>query len=79
MEVVNKVEEGSPNIIDLIRENKIDMIINTLTRGKAPQRDGFKIRRAAAEDGIPCLTSLDTAWALYEVIESTSVHCVPLA
>jgi len=79
VEVVNKVEEGSPNIIDLIRENKIDMIINTLTRGKAPQRDGFKIRRAAAEDGIPCLTSLDTAWALYEVIESTSVHCVPLA
>lgn len=78
VEVVNKVEEGSPNIIDLIRENKIDMIINTLTRGKAPQRDGFKIRRAAAEDGIPCLTSLDTAWALYEVIESTSVHCVPL-
>ncbi|HHY42728.1 MAG TPA: carbamoyl-phosphate synthase large subunit [Thermoanaerobacterales bacterium] len=77
-EPVNKVEEGSPNIIDLFRQNKIDMIINTLTRGKVPQRDGFKIRRVAAEDGIPCLTSLDTAKALYKVIEATSISCRPL-
>jgi carbamoyl-phosphate synthase large subunit len=77
-EFVNKVEEGSPNIIDLLRQKKIDMIINTLTRGKAPQRDGFKIRRVAAEDGIPCLTSLDTAKALYKVIEATSISCQPL-
>ena len=78
MEAVNKVEEGSPNIIDILKENKIDMIINTLTRGKAPQRDGFKIRRVAAEDGIPCITSLDTAKALYKVIEATSISCRPL-
>jgi len=77
-EQVNKVEEGSPNIIDLLRQNKIDMIINTLTRGKAPQRDGFKIRRVAAEDGIPCITSLDTARAIYKVIEATSISCQPL-
>ncbi|HHV19215.1 MAG TPA: carbamoyl-phosphate synthase large subunit [Thermoanaerobacterales bacterium] len=78
VEAVNKVEEGSPNIIDILKENKIDMIINTLTRGKAPQRDGFKIRRVAAEDGIPCITSLDTAKALYKVIEATSISCRPL-
>lgn len=77
-EFVNKVEEGSPNIIDLLKQNKVDMIINTLTRGKAPQRDGFKIRRVAAEDGIPCITSLDTAKALYKVIEATSISCQPL-
>lgn len=77
-QAVNKVEEGSPNIIDLLKQNKIDMIINTLTRGKAPQRDGFKIRRVAAEDGIPCITSLDTAKALYKVIEATSISCQPL-
>jgi len=77
-EIVNKVEEGSPNIIDLLRQNKINMIINTLTRGKAPQRDGFKIRRVAAEDGIACITSLDTAKALYKVIEATSISCQPL-
>jgi carbamoyl-phosphate synthase large subunit len=78
VQAVNKVEEGSPNIIDILKENKIDMIINTLTRGKAPQRDGFKIRRVAAEDGIPCITSLDTAKALYKVIEATSISCQPL-
>ncbi|MDI3480636.1 MAG: carbamoyl-phosphate synthase large subunit [Tepidanaerobacteraceae bacterium] len=76
--VIKKVEEGSPNILDLLREGKVDMIINTLTRGRAPERDGFKIRRAAAEDGIPCLTSLDTARALYEVIEATSIKLMPI-
>ncbi|RKL63782.1 carbamoyl-phosphate synthase large subunit [Thermoanaerobacteraceae bacterium SP2] len=75
---VNKVEEGSPNILDLLREGKVDMIINTLTRGRAPERDGFKIRRAAAEDGIPCITSLDTARALYEVIEATAIKLMPI-
>lgn len=78
VEAVNKVEEGSPNIIDLLKQNKVDMIINTLTRGKAPERDGFKIRRVAAEDDIPCITSLDTAKALYKVIEATSISCQPL-
>jgi len=75
---VNKVEEGSPNILDLLQDGKVDMIINTLTRGRAPERDGFKIRRAAAEDGIPCITSLDTAWALYEVIEATAIKLMPI-
>ncbi|MCR4430410.1 MAG: carbamoyl-phosphate synthase large subunit [Tepidanaerobacteraceae bacterium] len=76
--VIKKVEEGSPNILDLLREGRVDMIINTLTRGRAPERDGFKIRRAAAEDGIPCLTSLDTARALYEVIEATAIKLMPI-
>lgn len=75
---VNKLEEGSPNILDLLREGKVDMVINTLTRGKEPERDGFQIRRAAAEDGIPCLTSLDTFRALYKVIESTAVRLRPI-
>jgi len=78
VDTVNKLEEGSPNIMDLLREGRIDMIINTLTRGKAPERDGFKIRRTAAEDGIPCLTSLDTFRALYKVIKATSVKLMPL-
>ena len=78
VQTVNKIEEGSPNIIDILKENKIDMVINTLTRGKAPQRDGFQIRRVAAEDGIPCITSLDTARALFKVIEATAIGCHPL-
>ncbi|MCG0276949.1 MAG: carbamoyl-phosphate synthase large subunit [Thermanaeromonas sp.] len=70
VERVAKLREGSPHILDYIREGKVDFIINTLTRGRIPERDGFKIRRAAAELGIPCLTSLDTAKALLEVVKS---------
>ncbi|MDI6709396.1 MAG: carbamoyl-phosphate synthase large subunit [Bacillota bacterium] len=77
-----KLHEGSPNIVDLIRGNKIHLVINTLTRGKAPERDGFRIRRAAVEMGIPCLTSLDTARAIIEVLQSRrqgeDVSLVPL-
>ena len=46
------------------------LIINTLTKGKQPERDGFRIRREAVENGVPCLTSLDTADAILRVIES---------
>ncbi|SHI51768.1 carbamoyl-phosphate synthase large subunit [Desulfofundulus thermosubterraneus DSM 16057] len=70
VERVNKVREGSPHIVDLIRAGKIHLVINTLTRGRAPERDGFRIRRAAVEHGVPCLTSLDTARAIVEVLIS---------
>ncbi|MDN5294143.1 MAG: carbamoyl-phosphate synthase large subunit [Eubacteriales bacterium] len=82
VEKVNKIREGSPHILDLIREDKIAMVINTLTRGKTPERDGFKIRRAAVELGVPCLTSLDTTRVLLEVMrslkEGREFHLVPL-
>jgi carbamoyl-phosphate synthase large subunit len=65
---VNKLAEGSPNIVDLIRSNKINFVINTLTKGKNPERDGFKIRRAAVEMGIPCITSLDTTRVMLYVL-----------
>lgn len=68
VEQVNKVHEGSPNIIDLIRANKINLVINTLTKGKTPESDGFQIRRTAVEYGVPCLTSLDTTRAIMEVL-----------
>ena len=45
-------------------------MINTLTKGKQPERDGFRIRRESVENGVPCLTSLDTAEAILRVIES---------
>lgn len=67
---VNKVREGSPHIIDLIRKGEIHLIINTLTKGRMPERDGFQIRRAAVELGVPCLTSLDTARGILEVLEN---------
>ncbi len=66
---VKKIEEGEPNILDLIQSGKISMIINTPTRGRKPERDGFKIRRKAVEISIPCMTSLDTAKAVLDCIK----------
>ena len=82
VEKVNKIREESPNIADLIRSRKINLVLNTFTRGKAPERDGFQIRRAAVEYGVPCLTSLDTAGAILEVMthikEGEDFQLVPL-
>ncbi|MFW6001442.1 MAG: carbamoyl-phosphate synthase large subunit [Halanaerobium sp.] len=66
---VKKIDEGSPNALELISEDKIDLVVNTLTKGKIPERDGFKIRRSAVEMGIPCLTSLDTTKAMLKVLK----------
>ncbi|MEK3887037.1 carbamoyl-phosphate synthase large subunit [Bacillus sp. FSL K6-3431] len=70
VEVVGKIGSEGPTLIDVIRQGKAQLIINTLTKGKQPQRDGFKIRRESVENGVPCLTSLDTAVAILGVLES---------
>ncbi|QEY33985.1 carbamoyl-phosphate synthase large subunit [Caproiciproducens galactitolivorans] len=57
----NKIGTGAPDILDHITSGKIDLVINTPSKGVAHNRDGYKIRRNAVECGIPCLTSLDTA------------------
>ncbi len=68
VETVNKATEQSPNVLELIRSGEVQLVVNTLTQGKNPQRDGFRIRRAAVEYNIPCLTSLDTLAALLEAM-----------
>lgn len=72
VEVVHKVQEKEGTILDRIRAGKIGVVINTLTRGKEPERDGFKIRRTAVEHSVPCLTSLDTVRELLTVLSSPS-------
>lgn len=67
--VVEKIWEGKDSIIDLIQSGRINFVINTPTKGKHANRDGFKIRRMAVECKIPCFTSLDTVNALYQAIE----------
>lgn len=62
-----KIGENEENILDLIREGKLDIVINTPTKGGDSQRDGFKIRRMATEYGIEVLTSLDTLRARIQV------------
>ncbi|RCW46565.1 carbamoyl-phosphate synthase large subunit [Paenibacillus prosopidis] len=67
---VNKLSEGSPNILDLVREGQAHFVVNTLTKGKTPERDGFRIRREAVENGVVCMTSLDTVRALLVMLET---------
>ncbi|MEW9698067.1 carbamoyl-phosphate synthase large subunit [Paenibacillus sp. SI8] len=67
---VNKLSEGSPNILDLIRSGEAQFVVNTLTKGKTPERDGFRIRREAVENGVVCMTSLDTVRALVNMLEA---------
>jgi carbamoyl-phosphate synthase large subunit len=64
-----KIDEGEPNLLDLIQSGKISMVINTPTRGRKPERDGFKIRRKSVESSIPCLTSLDTVKAVIDCLK----------
>jgi len=59
--VTKKLSEGYPNAIDVIQDNSVSGVINTITGGRIPLKDGLAIRRAAAEKRIPCFTSLDTA------------------
>jgi carbamoyl-phosphate synthase large subunit len=63
-ERVNKIREGSPHVIDLIMDNGVDLVINNASDTSTAQSDGHRIRRAAVEVGVACLTSLDTVRAL---------------
>jgi carbamoyl-phosphate synthase large subunit len=55
-----KIGQGHPDVVDVIRDRKVTAVMNTMTGDRTPLRDGFEIRRAAAEMHIPCFTSLDT-------------------
>ncbi len=70
--ISKKLSEGHPNVIDIINDETVSGIVNTITGGRIPLRDGFEIRRAATEKRIPCFTSLDTAQAALEVLLSGS-------
>ncbi|ERH58858.1 MULTISPECIES: carbamoyl-phosphate synthase (glutamine-hydrolyzing) large subunit [Bacillus amyloliquefaciens group] len=69
-QVVGKIGEEGKNLLDVIRNGEAQFVINTLTKGKQPARDGFRIRRESVENGVACLTSLDTAKAILRVLES---------
>lgn len=67
---VNKIDQESPTVMDLILGHKIDLVIDTPTQGRDKSRDGFLIRRTAIETGVNCITSLDTAKALITSLEN---------
>ena len=67
---VNKLQQESPTVMDLILGHKIDLVIDTPTQGRDKSRDGFLIRRTSIETGVNCITALDTAKALATRLEN---------
>ncbi|HEY7456856.1 MAG TPA: carbamoyl-phosphate synthase large subunit, partial [Solirubrobacterales bacterium] len=64
---INKIGEGSPHVVDLIRERRCDLVINTPT-GSGARADGQAIRTAAVRHGIPCVTTMTGASAAVRAI-----------
>ena len=69
--LTRKVEQESPNILDLILGHEIDLVIDTPSQGVEHSHDGFVIRRHAIETGVNVLTAIDTAKALVTSLEDT--------
>ncbi|MBW8058917.1 MAG: carbamoyl-phosphate synthase large subunit [Solirubrobacterales bacterium] len=67
---INKLGEGSPHVLDLLRERRCDLVINTPT-GSGARADGYEIRTAAVRHGIPCVTTMTGASAAVRAIAAT--------
>jgi carbamoyl-phosphate synthase large subunit len=88
---VHKLHAGHPDVIDVTVGGQVNLVINTISRvttdemaeadgsaaARRPVRDGFRIRQAAVQRGIPCLTSMDTAAALVRALENSRRGLVP--
>ena len=74
----NKIEQDSPNLMDLILGHKIDLVIDTPSQGVEHSKDGFLIRRNAIETGVNVLTAMDTAKALVTSLENTDLNQLTL-
>ena len=76
--LTRKLEQESPNILDLILGHKIDLVIDTPSQGVEHSHDGFIIRRNAIETGVNVLTAIDTAKALVTSLENTDARALTL-
>jgi carbamoyl-phosphate synthase large subunit len=75
---IARIGQGEEDIIKEIKSGRVSLVINTISKGKNVESDGFKMRRIAVERGILCLTSLDTTEALLRTIEVNSFSVDPL-
>ena len=75
---VRKIEQESPNLLDLILGHEIDLVIDTPAQGAEHAKDGFVIRRNAIETGVNVLTAMDTAQALITSLENTDIKKLTL-
>ncbi|MEW6109871.1 MAG: carbamoyl-phosphate synthase large subunit [Nitrospirota bacterium] len=77
VDVINKVAEGRPHIVDLIKNKEIVFVINTVSGAQA-QRDSFSIRRSALQYGIPYTTTVSGAKAVVNAIEMLKKNIVSI-
>ncbi len=68
-EVVQKIQDGEPNLLDLLKSGNVSLMINTPSKGLEASAESARIRRACIESGVPIVTSIDTAGALARAIE----------
>ncbi len=66
---INKIAEGSPHVVDFIRDENVDLVINTPT-GSGARSDGYEIRNAAVRGGVPCITTMTGASAVARAIHA---------
>jgi carbamoyl-phosphate synthase large subunit len=78
VKTVDRVGETSNDIIQEIKSGRVSIVVNTISKSRNVESDGFKMRRTAVERGILCLTSLDTTEALLRTIERNSFNMDPL-
>ena len=68
-----KISEGSEEILDSLRQGHVTYVLNTLGQADAATKDGFLIRRVAAENNVTVFTSLDTVGVLLDVLEEITM------
>jgi len=78
VQVVPKIGEGSPNLLDYITGKRVQLLVNTPSPERRAEQQGLLIRRAAVESGVPCLTALDTAWALLRALDAADWQVHPI-
>jgi carbamoyl-phosphate synthase large subunit len=78
VQVVPKIGEGSPNLLDYITGKRVQLLVNTPSPERRAEQQGLLIRRAAVESGVPCLTALDTAWALLHALDAADWQVHPI-
>jgi carbamoyl-phosphate synthase large subunit len=78
VQVVPKIGEGSPNLLDYIKSKRVQLLVNTPSPERRAEQQGLLIRRAAVESGVPCLTALDTAWALLRALDAADWQVHPI-
>ncbi|MGX7023766.1 carbamoyl-phosphate synthase large subunit [Vagococcus hydrophili] len=79
VKVVSKLDQKNQvNVLDMIRLGQTQLVINTTGNESQPKSDGFKIRRVSVENGVPLMTSLDTADAILKVLEDRNFSAIAL-